>query len=158
MQKRRQHNPAVDNKLVGFWFKLTGEDRIAIDVDGYFWGVQIEQNGNVTVARLDYNNATLTTEATGPAFKLTKTDGGDFTGTSDGETFTGTYQFGTVSNAGYDYNSVYLYSSAINEYLPGGTGGDWSVMGKYIKLYNIDYSDASIGETYSISTTTSLSD
>lgn len=136
--------PAVDNNLVGFWFKLTSEDRIAVDIDGYFWGLKIEQNGDITVARLDYNDATITTEASGAVFKLTKADGGTFTGTSDGETFTGTYQLGTVSNAGYDYHSVYFYSSAINEYLPGGTGGDWSVMGKYIRLYKLDYSNASI--------------
>lgn len=146
-EKDKKSNPPLDEEVPGVWFKLTGEDQIAVDVDGYFWGVQIEENGDVTVARLDYGAGSLVFEESGPAFRITEAEGGSFSGSSDGDSFSGTYQLGTVSNAGYDYHSLNLSSSQITDYLPGGTGGDWSVTGKYIKLYTLDYKDASIGES-----------
>ncbi len=140
-------SPSIDDDMIGFWFKLTSEDRIAVDVDGYFWGLQIKKNGEVTVARLDYAASSITTEASGASFLITHAADGVFTGKADDETVAGTYTMGTVSNAGWDYNSMTLYTSQAIGYLPGGTGGDWSVIGKYALLFNLDGSDASTGES-----------
>jgi len=146
-EKDDDSSPSIDQDMVGFWFKLTSEDKIAIDVDGYFWGLQIKSNGEVTIARLDYSESTIDTEASGPAFRMSYAADGTFSGRADDEIVTGTYVFGTISNAGWDYNSMTIYSAQISDYLPGGTGGDWSVTGKYALLFNLDGSDASTGES-----------
>jgi hypothetical protein len=146
-EKDDDSSPSIDEDMIGYWFKLTAEDQIAIDVDGYFWGLEIKENGDVTTARLNYSAGTINTEASGPAFRISQAADGNFSGKADEETVTGTYVFGTISNAGWDYNSMTIYSSQITDYLPGGTGGDWSVTGKYALLFNLDGTDASTGES-----------
>ncbi len=66
----------IDSQLLGYWIKSDSAGALIIDGDGYGWGYEIASNGNLTVARMDYNAKNLTTEATGNFARLLTASGG----------------------------------------------------------------------------------
>ncbi len=136
----------LDDVFVGFWIKLNGNGRIIIDSEGYAWGVQIVKNGEVTMARWDYSGTALNTEASGPMFTISEMSAGSFKGANSEEQINGTYAIDSVINSSHYYYRINLNSAILDGlYLPGGTGGDWSVNGYYAKIFHLDGSDATLG-------------
>jgi hypothetical protein len=146
--KKDDSSPKADMEdgLTGYWFKLSSSSMNLInDVDGYMWGVKIEENGNVTVVRWDNSVGEIAPDADGEVFTISKAQSGAFSG-SDGENeLSGTYSLSTTVLSELTYSSMYFYSSMLSgEYLPGGYAGDWSVNGYYAKIFNLDKSYAEI--------------
>jgi hypothetical protein len=91
----------IDGQLPGYWISSDSNGALYIDNDGYGWGYEIAKNGDLTVARLDWNAESLTTEATGPFGRLVKASGGVWEVVIGGEeTSTGSYTLSTVISSG----------------------------------------------------------
>ncbi len=105
-------------------------------------GFRIEQNGAVTMARLTTSSGQLDTEANGALFNLSSFTDGTFTGFNKQDEISGTYSIDTTLLSGNYHPRLYMYAPILeDQYLPGGSAGDWSVNGYYVKVLNTDDTD-----------------
>jgi len=89
----------IDSRLFGYWIESDSEGGVLLDDDGYGWGNEIARNGDLTTARLDWNNEVLTTEATGPFGKLNYANDGEWEMEIEGEIVEGTYSLSTITSS-----------------------------------------------------------
>jgi len=109
----------IDSQLLGYWIKSDSAGGLTIDGDGYGWGYEIASNGNLTVARLDWNAESLTTEATGPFARLTTASGGVWEIEIDGGEgpSSGSYTLSTITSSSEVQHPFLTVSMGGTEYL-----------------------------------------
>lgn len=92
----------LDSDLFGYWIECDGTGAVYLDEDAYGWGFEINDGGELTTARLDYNAEQIQTEANGPFGRLLSASKGKFKVEIDGEgTDKGNYSITQItSNAG----------------------------------------------------------
>ncbi|MBN2496446.1 MAG: hypothetical protein JXR96_17765 [Deltaproteobacteria bacterium] len=88
----------IDPALLGYWIESDSDGGLYIDGDGYGWGVEIARNGNLTVARLDWDAGVINTEATGPFAKVLTARGGVLEVEEEGEVVQGSYTLSSVTS------------------------------------------------------------
>jgi len=109
----------VDSQLLGYWIQSDSAGALIVDNDSYAWGYEIASNGDLTVARLDMNAESLTTEASGPFARLVTASGGVWEVEVDGGEgpATGTYTLSTVMSSGEVEHPFLTVSMGGTEYL-----------------------------------------
>lgn len=88
----------LDKALMGYWIECDSEGAVYIDDDGYGWGFEVNEGGDLTTARLDYYGEVIQTEANGPFGRLLSASKGKFKVDIDGEgTSKGTYSITSIT-------------------------------------------------------------
>ncbi len=88
----------IDSQLLGYWIESNSEGGLLLDEDNYGWGYEIARNGDLTTARLDWDNEVLTTEATGPFGKIKYAQDGEWEMETEGESMEGTYLLSIITS------------------------------------------------------------
>ena len=132
----------LDNNFTGFWFKQNQHHKLIADTQGYIWGFRIQKNGDVTMARLTSSTGQIDIEANGALFKISNASDGVFNGSNENEKISGTYSIDTTLLSEKYHPRLSFYSAMLtDEYLPGGSAGDWSINGYYAKVLDEDNTD-----------------
>lgn len=133
----------LDDDFAGFWFKQDQHHKAIVSTQGYLWGFRIEKSGALTMARLTASTGQMAIEENGAMFTISSAADGVFKGSNTEENITGTYRIDTTVLSGKYHPRMFLYSSSlVDQFLPGGTAGDWSVNGFYVKVLNHDDTEA----------------
>jgi hypothetical protein len=106
----------IDDGIPGYWIESNSDGALTIDNDGYGWGYEIARNGDLTVARLDWANEVLNTEATGPFGKLLTASGGVWEVEVGGESSEGTYSLSTTTGESGEHPFLTINMGGGTEY------------------------------------------